>query len=61
MIQELYKYSDDEIIIKMKYTELRDLCGEIYDLIHKCDKTITNPENYYLCKQLLEVVSNENT
>lgn len=56
MITKLAQFSDDEVILKMRVTDLRDLCEEIYYLIHTSKRTITNPEEFYLCKQLLEVI-----
>lgn len=55
MITELYRFSDDEIIIKMKNTELIDLGAEIYDLL--CDE---NVDNYSLCKQFLDFIRKGN-
>lgn len=54
MITELFRFSDDEIIIKFKYNELRNLCEEIYDLLYK----VTPNYDYTYCKQLLEVMMN---
>lgn len=60
MITKLAQYSDDEVILKMRVTDLRDLCEEIYYLIHTNNRTIVHPEEFYLCRQLLEVIrSNE--
>ena len=60
MITKLVQYSDDDVILKMRYTDLRDLCEEVYYLIHNTNRVVTNPEEFYLCKQLLEVIrSNE--
>lgn len=50
MITEMYRFSDDEIILKMKYTDLLDLGDEIYYLITKDEK------NYPKCKEILEVI-----
>lgn len=54
MITELFRFSDEEIIIKFKYNELRNLCEEIYDLLYKG----TQNYDYTYCKQLLEVMMN---
>lgn len=55
MITELFRFSDDEIIIKFKYSELRNLCGEIHDLLYRCTPNM----DYTYCKQLLEVMTDD--
>ena len=55
MITELFRFSDDEIIIKMKYSELRDLGSEIYDLLMERKDV----DNFTLCKQFLEVITHD--
>lgn len=57
MITELFRFSDNELILKMKYTELRDLCGEIYYLLNK---VVDNSEKreFTRCEEFLGVISN---
>lgn len=55
MITELFRFSDDEIIIKMRYNELRNLCEEIYDLLYQGTPNM----DYTYCKQLLEVITHD--
>lgn len=56
MITELFRFSDDEIIIKMKYSDLRNLGDEIYDLLHHYD----SQDPYTYCEQLLDVIRKGN-
>lgn len=56
MITELFRFSDDEIIIKMKYSDLRNLGDEIYDLLHHYD----SQDAYNYCEQLLDVIRKGN-
>lgn len=53
MITELFRFSDDEIIVKFKYNELRNLCEEIHDLLYRGTPNM----DYTYCKQLLEVMT----
>lgn len=52
MITELFRFSDDELILKMRYSDLLNLGNEIFDLLYK---KVPN-EEYTYCKQLLEVI-----
>jgi len=56
MITELFRFSDDEIIIKMKYSDLRNLGDEIHDLLHHYD----SQDSYTYCEQLLEIIRKGN-
>lgn len=53
MITEMYRFSDDEIILKMKYSDLLNLGGEIYYLMGMITK---DEKNYPKCKEILEVI-----
>lgn len=56
MITELFRFSDDELILKMRYSDLLNLGNEIFDLLYK---KVPN-EEYTYCKQLLEVIKGNN-
>lgn len=56
MITELFRFSDDELIMKMKYSDLINLGNEIFDLLYKKEPN----EDYSYCKQLLEVIKGNN-
>ena len=53
MITEMYRFSDDEIILKMKYSDLLNLGGEIYYLMGMLTK---DENNYPKCQEILEVI-----
>lgn len=55
MISELFRFSDDELILKMKYTDLIDLGGEIYYLMNNIKK---DNRDFSKCKEILEVIKN---
>lgn len=55
MIAELHRFSDDEIILKMKYTDLMDLGGEVYYFMNLLTK---DESNFPKCKEILEVIKN---
>lgn len=57
MITELFRFSDDELILKMKYTELRDLGGEIYYLLNQVVKN-SKTRDFKKCEEFLGVISN---
>lgn len=56
MIAELFRFSDDELILKMKYTDLRDLGGEIYYLLNQVADN--SKRDFNKCNEMLEVIAN---
>lgn len=57
MIAELFRFSDDELILKMKYTDLRDLGGEIYYLLNQVVDN-SKKRDFNKCNEMLEVIAN---
>lgn len=57
MIGELFRFSDDELILKMKYTDLRDLGGEIYYLLNQVVDN-SKKRDFNKCNEMLEVIAN---